>query len=739
MKRFYFSILACFLFSSAYSQDFSIYGGYSAEQLVDIILADGIEYSNVVATGFSEGQAYFEGQSNMDLNSGIILSSGNAFLAIGPNNTGSAGYDCGNPGDPDLTILAGISTYDASILEFDFNSGSETILSVNFCFGSEEYPEYVGSNVNDVIGIFISGPGINGIFSNSAVNLALVPLTNPPEYAGINTINTSSNPEYYISNEEDYIQYDGLTTRIVGSQVLIPNETYHLKIALADGGDGIYDTGLFIEEDGIKTQQVALADSAIITHVACYGDSTGQIETAVSGIYPPFNYAWSNGDTTALIDSLAAGIYSVTITDANMNSISETFEVEQAASALSCFYQYTYFQDPCQTEVTAIVEGGAPPYTFEWHDTALISTNQTAILCPGYYLLIVSDTLGCIHSDSVLVSLAPYAPLQVEFLTGPQECVANISPDGLNCSNVEFSGSSYAQGSFSGSSNIGFDKGIILCTGYSWLAEGPNSSDSSGVFLNLPGDSDLDIISGTATYDAAILEFDFVSENESIDFYYVFASEEYNEVVDDPEPDVIGFFISGPGINGAFSNGAKNFAVLPEGSSQENITVNTVNNGFALPGEIPNGPCYNCDFYIFNTEQSLGYDGFTTIQNIHLEVETGALYHAKIAIADAGNRNYDSGILLKAVDGNFTGTMQFEITAQNGQYEISFNNNILRIEPENTSQKYSYKIMDISGRVQMEKSVIGNQQINCNVLAPGINVIVVQDAKCQLSKKFLIN
>ena len=61
-----------------------------------------------------------------------------------------------------------------TVLEFDFVAESETV-SFNYVFGSSEYAGYTCTQFNDIFGFFLSGPGINGIYSDNAVNLALVP------------------------------------------------------------------------------------------------------------------------------------------------------------------------------------------------------------------------------------------------------------------------------------------------------------------------------------------------------------------------------------------------------------------------------------------------------------------------------------------------------------------------------------------------------------------------------------
>lgn len=113
-----------------------------------------------------------------------------------------------------------------------------------FVFGSEEYPEYV-NQFNDVFGFFINGPGINGPHSNNSKNIALIPGTNTP--VSINNVNEGNNSEYFVVNDLDFIQYDGFTTVFTAESEVQPMQTYHIKLAIGDGVDHFYDSGVLLQ------------------------------------------------------------------------------------------------------------------------------------------------------------------------------------------------------------------------------------------------------------------------------------------------------------------------------------------------------------------------------------------------------------------------------------------------------------------------------------------------------------
>ncbi len=158
--------------------------------------------------------------------------------------------------------------------------------------------------------------------------------------------------------------------------------------------------------------------------------------------------------------------------------------------------------------------------------------------------------------------------LEVTYGTSPESLVSTLLGENIEVSNLSFQGSDVATGTFTGGLDaVGFDSGIILSSGDVTNAIGPNLSDSITYVNSLPGDSQLNaLIPGYTTYDAAILEFDFVAPTDVISFQYVFASDEYNEWVNTAFNDVFGFFLDG-----------QNIATLP--GSKVEVAINTINNG----------------------------------------------------------------------------------------------------------------------------------------------------------------
>lgn len=214
--------------------------------MVESLLGPGITYSNVNFVGsFSGNQSGFftNGlEAGLGIDEGVILSTGSVFNAVGPNTSTEISANLGLPGDSDLTALAGFPTYDANVLEFDFVPAEDAEnIFIQFVFGSDEYPEYVGTQFNDVFAFFLNG-----------VNIALVPGTNLP--ITVNTVNHINNSQYFKNNFTSPFPYnleaDGFTTVLTAQGPVNAGETNTIKLAIADGSDYILDSWVFLKGGG---------------------------------------------------------------------------------------------------------------------------------------------------------------------------------------------------------------------------------------------------------------------------------------------------------------------------------------------------------------------------------------------------------------------------------------------------------------------------------------------------------
>ena len=237
----------------------------------------------------------------------------------------------------------------------------------------------------------------------------------------------------------------------------------------------------------------------------------------------------------------------------------------------------------------------------------------------------------------------------------PQDLVEDIlinSPC-ANVFNVSVSGGNFATGEKSfgyfdaTGTTFPFENGIILSTGKINNAPGPNSylsDDGGGMGWN--GDSDLnDALGLSNTFNATVLEFDFIPLGNRISFDYIFSSEQY---LTSPSSNQCNFtdgfaFL----LKEASATTYDNLAVIP--GTNIPVKVNTVRG----PGTIcpPANAAY---FDAFNgTTHPTNFNGQTTVLTAQADVVPGQTYHIKLVIADEGNYRYDSAIFLKGGSFNF--------------------------------------------------------------------------------------
>jgi len=190
-------------------------------------------------------------------------------------------------------------------------------------------------------------------------------------------------------------------------------------------------------------------------------------------------------------------------------------------------------------------------------------------------------------------------------------------------------------------SQFPFSSGVIIASGAISNAQGPNSSSSMGNSINSGSDPDLvEIAGGGSIYDCTKIEFNFIPADDTVEFRYVFGSEEFPEYANSNFNDVFGFFLSGPGISGPYLNNAINIALLPNGQT---VTINNVHNYnyyTATPGSQSNsaGSYYG----------AVQYDGNTIVLTARAIVQPCQTYHIKLAVGDRGDSAYDSGVFFEA-------------------------------------------------------------------------------------------
>ncbi len=255
----------------------------NAQALVQKLLGAGVTVSNISLTSSPLATGIFHNISGtqIGLDSGIVLTNGRAFTnpfnplergmdvdgitiaydfdPIGSmDSSGSEAFantDLVLPGDADLQAIVGLSTFDATVLKFDFVPLGDSI-KFRYVFSSEEYPDYPCTGVNDAFAFFIQKVGVPGL-----TNIALVPGTNAP--VTIDTINYNPGcgayPQFYVTNRTNKnFTHNAHTTVFTATAKVIPCEMYTLKLVIADVGDHIYDSGVFLEAGSLSSNAISI-------------------------------------------------------------------------------------------------------------------------------------------------------------------------------------------------------------------------------------------------------------------------------------------------------------------------------------------------------------------------------------------------------------------------------------------------------------------------------------------------
>ena len=190
----------------------------------------GITVSSATYSGAATASGTYT-KGPLGIADGIIMTSGGAALALPPNDQEGATQENNLPGDPLCAgIVPGHETFDAARLNVKFKiDPSFAGVTVSFIVGSEEYPEFVGQNFNDVVAVFVDG-------KNIALDAKGNPITiNGPFFSGTSVI------------KDNGTQYDGTTPRLEAHAPLPDAATEHtLVVVVCDAGDQALDTGLFI-------------------------------------------------------------------------------------------------------------------------------------------------------------------------------------------------------------------------------------------------------------------------------------------------------------------------------------------------------------------------------------------------------------------------------------------------------------------------------------------------------------
>lgn len=226
-----------------------------------------------------------------------------------------------------------------------------------------------------------------------------------------------------------------------------------------------------------------------------------------------------------------------------------------------------------------------------------------------------------------------------------------ILGDGTTYVSASYTGAASASGTYTDGLTtapnvVPSDTGVILSTGkatdITHSSGDPNHSESTTTRQGTAGDSDLDGVSGQTTYDAAVLNATFIPDYNTLSIQLVFSSEEYLEYVNSGFNDAVGVWVNGSQVQMSVGSG--------------DISIDNINTGSNSNLFVDNPRSTD----LYNTEM----DGLTVTLNLKAPVNVGQQNTIKIGIADAGDRAWDSNLM---ISGN---GVQTGVTAGDDEYDL---------------------------------------------------------------------
>ena len=437
------------------------------EYVNEILLGEGVEAFNITYTGGASQLGYLTGGEDVfTIESGLVLSSDAAVNIACEFGTCS---DCLGMAfdDPDLLDIANSvpplinqnfsvsSVNDGCVLEFDFTASGDSI-SFNYVFGSDEYEAWINTQYNDVFAFFLSGPGIVGEYSSPAgfpdgsINIAGVPDADPPLPITISSVNSGTNSQYYVNNQsENGICILGYTQTFTAEAAVQCGETYHIKLAIADGSDTALESIVVLEEGSFSSNAFDLVATASISGNQIFGGDTTVVESCNDAIFIVNRPLADTEDTLNVVISGTAtnGVDYETIDPEVIMEVGEfTYEIPlnvipdaEAEGPETVTIEYMYvnlcgdsvlrsatliiedfeptqlqYENPvgiCNGEAVLEVEtiGGYGPFSFLWNTGAsdTLAVNVVETNDPGAAQITVTDVCGNEQTATITYTLPP--------------------------------------------------------------------------------------------------------------------------------------------------------------------------------------------------------------------------------------------------------------------------------------------------------------------------------------------
>ena len=347
LKKYIIALFCTLFFGNInYAQQVSVSGNHTIQQLIEDIFIDNpcIEISNIRVNGHTfnnnggNSWGYFNNNNTtFPLDEGIVLTTGKLSDVSGPNANILSEGPSSWAGDQDLELHTNTrNTFNATSIEFNFVPTSNTI-RFEYVFASEQYL-LTGTasqcHYTDAFAFLLKNTTTNG----AVINLATVPNTNTPVTSstirGNGGLCPAVNAQYFGSYNtiNSPIAYNGNTVPLVAQATVIPGNTYHIKIVIADQGNQLYDSAVFLRANSFESV-IDLGEDRLMAN----GNSLCANENLVLNAFIPNvqSYVWYKNDviianaSTAELNVTESGVYSVQITQNNGCITRGTITVEK--------------------------------------------------------------------------------------------------------------------------------------------------------------------------------------------------------------------------------------------------------------------------------------------------------------------------------------------------------------------------------------------------------------------------
>lgn len=413
---------------------------YTVDELVRDILFNSpcAQVSNITySTGinFDDSQPNGIGYFSMDgdgfpFEQGLLLSTGHVVEAAGPNdeliNSGGTSW----LGDSDLDDLLGVSSRNATIIEFDFVPLSNTI-SFDFMMASEEYTGATGGTdectYSDAFAFLLTDA------ENNTTNLAVIPGTTTPILTtNIHPENASCpaiNEEYfgeYITEDLPPMNFNGRTVVFTAQSPVVIGETYHIKLVVADDSDTQYDTGIFLKSGSFDIGELDLGDDITIEAgtASCLNEPM-VLDTHV----PNFEHVWYkdgiaiDDEISSIISVTEPAVYTAQIIFSNTCILSDEITVEflsvpvanSANDLLSCSTNDQASFDLTENNADILGTQNTSDFTITYHASQANAITGFESLVTPYnnvsnpqtiYARIEDNNSGCFATTTFQISIS---------------------------------------------------------------------------------------------------------------------------------------------------------------------------------------------------------------------------------------------------------------------------------------------------------------------------------------------